>query len=139
MSINDLRFRTKSLIPLGIMALTVIGMVAFGSDRLFSVSATATAIIEKRDRAAEDIARAERLIVQIPYAVDATVLNADNSPAELAAAKDFKESPQAAEALLQEAETLLPDRAGEIVKLGDRLSALMRTANAAYQAGTGFP
>ena len=75
MKFDDLRLRTKSLIPLGIMGLTVIGMVAFGAVRLVGVSRAAGDIIEKRDVAVFQIARAGRTIVQIPYAVDAGVLN----------------------------------------------------------------
>jgi hypothetical protein len=65
MRFDDFRLRTKSLIALALMALTVIGMVGFGASRLFSLGTSAGEIVEKRDVAVEDIARAERLVVQI--------------------------------------------------------------------------
>ena len=139
MRIDNLRLRTKSLIPLAVMALTVIGMVAFGASRLVNVSASAGDIIEKRDRAAEDITKAERLVVQIPYAIDAAALNDDNSAAGQAASRDFKASAPAAVALLQEAASLLPEQAEATIKLADRVQELMKTAGAAFQAGLGIP
>jgi len=139
MRIDNLRLRTKSLIPLAIMALTVIGMVTFGASRLVSVGASASDIIEKRDLAVEDIAKAERLVVQIPYAVDTAVLNEDNSPAGQAASRDFRESAPAAVSLLHEAASLLPQHGEATVKLADRVQKLMKTARAAYQAGLGLP
>jgi len=100
MSVNDLRLRTKTLIPLGLMALTVVAMVMLGASRLVGVSSNASDIIENRDVAAFDIVKAGRLIVQIPYAISTTLLNDRESPVGLAAAKDFAHSPVAAEAML---------------------------------------
>ncbi|HXT07373.1 MAG TPA: methyl-accepting chemotaxis protein [Roseiarcus sp.] len=139
MRIDNLRLRTKSLIPLALMALTVIGMVAFGASRLFNVSSSASEIIEKHGLAAEDIAKAGRLVVQIPYAIDAAALNDDNSPAGRAASEDVKASAPAAVALLQEAAGLLPQHAEATLKLAERVQGLMKTASAAYQAGLGVP
>jgi hypothetical protein len=130
MRIDNLKLRTKSLIPLAVMALTVIGMVAFGASRLFNVSNSASEIIEKRDLAAEDIAKAERLVVQIPYAVDSAALNDDNSPAGRAASGDIKTSAPAAVTLLQEAAGLLPRRAEAAIKLANRVQELMKRGSA---------
>ena len=41
MSIDNLRLRTKSLIPLGAMAFVVLAMVAFSAQRLIAISETA--------------------------------------------------------------------------------------------------
>ena len=73
MTINDLRLRTKSLIPLALMALVMLGMVVFDASRLIGVSETASDIIETRDLAAFKLVRVGRLIVQIPYAVEAGI------------------------------------------------------------------
>lgn len=60
MSIDDFRLRTKILVPIGMMAVTMLAMVAFGANRLFSVSDAASKIIEQRDVATVKIARAGR-------------------------------------------------------------------------------
>ena len=58
MNIDNLKLRTKVLIPLTLMAAMVVAMVVFGATRLIGVSATASDIIEKRDLAAVELTRA---------------------------------------------------------------------------------
>ena len=139
MKFDDLRLRTKSLIPLGIMGLTVIGMVTFGAVRLVGVSKAAGDIIEKRDVAVFQISRAGRAIVQIPYAVDAGVLNDGHTAASLAAEKDIVEAPALAEKLFTEAAAEAPDRAAEILKFRDRTHELAQRAKVNFDAGAALP
>jgi methyl-accepting chemotaxis protein len=139
MSVDDLRLRTKSMIPLGIMAMTVIAMVAFGAVRLAGVASDASDIIEKRDLAAMKSANASRLIVNLPYAADAGLLYDSNSLAGMAAARDMAESATKAEALFQEAQGLMPDHAAELGKFHDRVKALQLLAKPAYDLGASIP
>ena len=139
MSIDDLRLRTKTLIPLGIMGLTVIAMVAFGASRLVGVSQSAGDIIENRDVAVFKIARAGRAIVQIPYAIDAAVLNDDKTPASDAAGKDIVEAPYLAQRLLSEAAGAAPDRAAALAKFRERVQELAQRAKGIFDASIGLP
>jgi len=139
MRIDNFKLRTKSLIPLAVMALTVIGMVAFGASRLASVSGDAEEIIAKRDFAAVKLVRAARMIVQIPYAVDASILNDDSSAASIAATKAMSNSPIEADRLFAEAAAAMPERAAEIERFRARARALAQSATVVFQAAQGLP
>jgi methyl-accepting chemotaxis protein len=139
MSIENLRLRTKSLIPLGIMALTVIGMVALGASRLFSVSSAAGEIIEQRDFAAVELARAGRMIVQIPYAVDVSILNDGASSAAVEAKKNVAESPASADQLLKDVARRLPDHAAEVEKFRERARDIAQRADAVFKTAAALP
>ena len=69
MTIDNLKLRTKVVIPLMVMAAVVVAMVAFGATRLIGVSATASDIIQKRDLAAVELTRAANAMSGLPHAV----------------------------------------------------------------------
>ena len=139
MNINDLRFRTKSLIPLSLLALTLAGSVLFGASRLVDVSSTASTIIENRDAGLVKLVRANRLSVTILNALDGALLYDNDSAAGLAAAKDIKTIPPEAEQLFHDAAALLPDHAAEIEKFGARVQALASKAKPVFDAGEATP
>src|SRR5947199_10639378 len=90
MSIDNLKLRTKTLLPLAMMCLTVLAMVAFGATQLMDASRKASQIIERRDIAALKVSIAGRAIVYIPYAVFGAILFDNASPQGLATRKDFE-------------------------------------------------
>ncbi len=139
MSFNNLRLRTKSLIPLGIMAITMLVMVAFGADRLIEVSRSAREIIEQRDAGATKLSFAGRMIVYVPYSIYGAILFDNNSPAGLATKRDFDTAADKGVALLKSAAALLPDRAAAIAKLETRLQALAEKSKAPYKEGYDQP
>ena len=108
MNIDNLKLRTKVLIPLMLMAAVVVAMVAFGATRLIGVSATASDIIEKRDLAAVELTRAANAMSGVPHAVFAMLLYDQDDKARKAAKQDF--------------EALVPE-AGKLLDLGGRASA----------------
>ena len=103
MNIDNLKLRTKVLIPLTLMAAVVVAMVVFGATRLIGVSATASDIIEKRDLAAVELTRAATAMSGVPHAVFAVLLYDQDDKARKAAKQDF-------EALVPEAGKLLTRR-----------------------------
>ena len=139
MSIDDLKLRTKTLLPLGMMGLTVLAMVAFGATQLTGVSRKASQIIESRDVAALNISRAERAVVYIPYSIFGAILFDNDSPQGLATKKDFETTTKRGMDLLQAAAELIPDRAGEISKFEQRLQALGEKLKAPYEEGSAQP
>ena len=139
MSLNDLKLRTKNLVPIAIMVVTVVGMVALGAVRLHEISAAARVIIEERDLGAAKSVRAGQAVAHIPYAIDRIILNDSESPAGLAAQKDYETSARYAEQLLHEAESLLPDRASELAKFVDRVRSLQEKTKAPYETALKLP
>ncbi len=132
MSIDNISLRVKLLFPLGLMALTIVAMVALGANRLYSVSASASDIIEKRQLAAADLSRAGRKIIQIPFAIDTAILHNANSEAGVAATVDIKDAPADARKLLASAAQAVPARAAEISRFSSRIDALAKRAQAVF-------
>jgi hypothetical protein len=62
LKIDNIKLRTKILIPLALMAAGVLAVAAFGASRLARVSSTASEIIERRDLAAMVLAQASHLM-----------------------------------------------------------------------------
>jgi methyl-accepting chemotaxis protein len=139
MSINDLRLRTKSLIPLAVLALTLAGGVMFGASRLTGISSSASDIIDNREVAAFKLSRAGRMVLKLPFALDSVLLNSEGSPAEAAARRDFVDAPAEATGLFRDASALLPQRAADIAKFQDRLNALVAHAKPVFDAGAELP
>jgi len=69
MSIDNLKLRTKTMIPLAVMAFVVLAMVGFGAMKLSAISSDASEIIEHRDLAVTQLVRATRLMMMAPYSV----------------------------------------------------------------------
>ena len=139
MSIDDLKIRTKTLVPLGLMCLTALAMVAFSATRLMDVSHKASQIIERRDIAALNLSIAGRAIVYIPYSIFGAILFDSASPQGLATQKDFETTTKRGLDMLQAAAELIPDRAGEISKFEQRLQALGEKSKAPFEEGLAQP
>jgi methyl-accepting chemotaxis protein len=136
---DNLKLRTKTLIPLGVMGLAVVAMVALGAFKLTSVGDNASEIIEHRDLGAVHMIRAARRMLQTPYDVFGALIFAEDSPAGKAATQDYSQSMVEAAANLDEATRLLPDKAEEIGKLKARYQALADKSKKAYQIGQDSP
>ncbi|MGA2042537.1 MAG: EAL domain-containing protein [Roseiarcus sp.] len=139
MGIDDLKLRTKTLIPLVVMALAGIGMIAFGAFQLVSISGKASEIIERRDLAATKVACAERRIADVADAVFASLVYDDDSPGGRAASERFPARVEQADELLNRAMTLVPDRAAEIGRFRDRFRTLVETARMPLRIGEVTP
>jgi methyl-accepting chemotaxis protein len=87
--LDDLRLRTKSLIPLVVMYLTVFGMAGFGAYRLDSVSRKAEDLIGNQDKTAIYVARATREAMMGPYSAMGALIYESSSPEGRTAQADF--------------------------------------------------
>jgi len=139
MSIDNLKLRTKVLIPLALMVTVVIAMVVFGATRLIGVSATASDIIEKRDLAAVELTRAAQAMSGVPHAVFAMLLYDQDDPARKASKKDFETLVPEAGKLLSQAAAHLPDKAAEIGKFKERFDKIAEAAKEPLQISLDTP
>ena len=129
MSIDNLKLRTKVLIPLALMAAVVLAMVAFRREPAESASPRmASDIIEKRDVAAVELTRAAGAMSGVTHAVFAVLLYDQDDPARKAAKKDFETMVPEAGQLLTQAAAHLPDKAAEIGKFKDRFAKIAEEA-----------
>ena len=139
MNIDNLRLRTKMLIPLVILAVVVLGMALFGSIKLSNISGAAGEIIERRDMSATRLTRASREMLLAPYdAMVSLVFDGDSAPAH-AAAEGFSKAVSAADADFEEAIKLAPDKAAEIGKFRDRFQALAEKLKQPLKIGMDTP
>ena len=135
MNFDNLKLRTKALIPLSVMALVVFAMVAFGASELSRLSDRASELIERRDVAASQMARASRYMLLASLSVLGSLLYDSDSPEGRAADEGFPKAITKAEGLIDEAMTLAPDKASEISKFKDRFQALMEKSLRPMQIG----
>jgi methyl-accepting chemotaxis protein len=130
MSIDNLRLRTKAIIPLVMMAATVLAMVGFGAVKLSGISSTASEIIEHRDLAVATQARATRSMVLVPYYVFANLTYDSDSPEGRGVDAGFAKAISDANALLDDAAKLLPEKAAEYGAFKTRFDAIVEKAKA---------
>ena len=139
MKIDNLKLRTKTLVPLALMATIVFAMVAFGASRLIGISRSASEIIENRDVASNLIARAARYMLESSYDVfGALVFDANDSQGR-AANESFSKSIENTLALLDEAARLIPDRSAEIGKFKARFQATAALEQKPFKIGADLP
>jgi methyl-accepting chemotaxis protein len=139
LKIDNIKLRTKILIPLALMAAGVLAVAAFGATRLARVSSTASEIIERRDLAAMELAQASHLMTAAPHAVFAILLYDKDDPQREASKKEFATLVPQSVALLDHASSLLPDRAKDIAKFKKRFQTLAEDAKDAFKVGVGAP
>ena len=139
MRIDNWKLRTKALLPLLLMVTTVIGMVAFGALRLSDISSTANAIIQGRDKGAQQMTRASRRVTLLGDDILAVNTFGADSPEGKAAIADYQVAESEARGLLDEATNLLPDKGMEIGKFLDRFAAIRSPARAAFESAKGSP
>ncbi|MGA2492618.1 MAG: methyl-accepting chemotaxis protein [Roseiarcus sp.] len=139
MTLDNLRLRIKSLIPLGLAACTILAMVAFGADRLLNVSAAANDIIQNRDAGAVALVSAAQHVVFLPYAVMSVGEYDNGSPAADAAKADFRHVVSDANEFFDRAAALLPDHAAEIVDFKDRFAKLHEQMKEPFQLSQALP
>jgi len=137
MHIDNFRLRTKVLIPVVLMALVVVGMVAFGAAKLAAVSGKASEIIERRDMTAFQLVLTSRNMLETPHSAIGVLLNGADSPEGRSAAERFEKAAANTAAGLDEAMRLAPDRAAEIAKFKDRFQTLLEKSKAILKIGDG--
>jgi methyl-accepting chemotaxis protein len=139
MKIDNLKLRTKTLMPLIMMALTVLAMVAFGAMKLSGISTAANDIIDHRSLAATTLARAARNMILVPYSVFGSLFYDSDSPEGREADGGFPKSIAAADSLIDEAAKLLPEKAATIAKFKDRFDAIAEKAKAPMKIADATP
>jgi methyl-accepting chemotaxis protein len=139
MTIDNLKLRTKVVIPLMVMAAVVVAMVAFGATRLIGVSATASDIIEKRDLGAVELTRAAAAMSGVPHAIFAVLLYDQDDAARKAAKRDFESLAPQANMLLNLAASHLPDKAAEIAKFKEQFDKIAAEAKEPMQVSLDTP
>jgi methyl-accepting chemotaxis protein len=139
MSIDNLKLRTKTLIPLVVMALVVVAMVVFGALKLSSISEKARDIIERRDVGAADMTRASQRMLEAPYSAFGGLLYDPDSPEGKLAAQGFPKSIADANSFLDEAAKLIPEKKTDIAQLKDRFGAIAVKAKRPFEIGEALP
>ena len=128
MSIDNLRLRTKSLIPLAAMAVVVCAMVVFSAQTLMTVTESASRIIEHRDKAAAYAARATLSMMMAPYSVSSALIYDGSSPEGRAAFSGFNDTVDKFNSLLDSAAKLDPDNASVFDGFKTRFNAMAAKA-----------
>ncbi len=139
MKFDNLRVRTKTILPVALMGAMLIAMVAFGATRLNDISSRAEGLIAKRTHAGLLLARVSRMAVSVPYSVFGSIIFDSDLPGGKAADDDFKHVSDAAQSMFDEMAGLIPDKAADIAKFKESFADLMKIAKPAYDAGSAAP
>ena len=126
MTIDNLKLSSKSLLPLALMALTVIAMVTFGGEQLVSISDVAGQVIQERDVGVTEVVRFTRQVVALPADLLASIAYDSAEPEGVAANKDYKALITLASQLAEHATAVLPEHASEIAAFKTRFSGRWR-------------
>ncbi|MCW6512971.1 methyl-accepting chemotaxis protein [Lichenifustis flavocetrariae] len=137
--LDDLELRTKTLIPLGMMALVILAMAAFGARNLLSVSETASDIIEHRDLAITRVIRTARQMGVTLDSVAGALIFDSNSAAGREAAENFPKAVAKVGTLFDEAIKLAPSKAASFARFKERFSVLAEQAKKPMQIGLDAP
>ena len=108
MKVDNLKLRTKALIPLAVMCLAVAGIVGFGAWRLDDLSRSAGEIIAHRDKAAIFAARATGTTMMAPYSAFGALVYDGSSPEGRTAQADFGNQLDKFNSLMDSASQYLP-------------------------------
>jgi methyl-accepting chemotaxis protein len=106
--VDNLKLRTKALIPLAVMCLAVAGIVGFGAWRLDDLSRSAGEIIAHRDKAAIFAARATGTTMMAPYSAFGALVYDGSSPEGRTAQADFSSQLDKFNSLMDQASQYLP-------------------------------
>jgi len=139
MSVDNLKLRTKVLIPLVLMAIGVLAVAGFGAVRLIAVSSAASDIIERRNVAAVEINSAAQMMDTIPHAIFAILLYDEKDEGRAAWKKQFETLRPQTVALLDQAAAQLPDFAVEIITFKERVAGIGYEAKQSYDLSVGVP
>ena len=139
MKLDDLKLRTKALMPLAIMVVAVAAMAAIGACKLAYVSSSANDIIAHRDKAAVYVARATRTMMMAPYSVFGALVYDGSSPEGRTAQADFYSQVDKLDSLLDTASQLSPDYASTFADLKTKFHALAETAKKPLAIGEDLP
>ncbi|MDE3176262.1 MAG: HAMP domain-containing protein [Pseudomonadota bacterium] len=139
MSIDDLSLRTKSMIPLALMACAMVAMVVLGATRLMAVSQASRAIIEQRDVGALDLSRAAQIVVIANNAIHVALMSDSGSPIATAAADKFNSAQEVANGYFNSAAAALPDKSAEIGKLRQAFDDYVESAKPVFKAALDLP
>jgi methyl-accepting chemotaxis protein len=139
MSFDNLRLRSKNLIPLGAMVAITLAVLAFGMLTLFRVSGEAGEIIEKRDVAIVKLMRATRYISQTTFDLSEGLVVEEDSPVGRALAADFKAALLNVSTLMDAAAVFLPDHADEIHIFNKRFAEYYTQVTPLFDASFAAP
>lgn len=139
MRIDNLKLRTKALIPLLVMSLAVFGIVGFGAYRLNDLATNAGEIIAHRDKAAIFIARATGTTMMTPYSAFGALVYDGSSPEGRTAQSDFTAEIDKVHSLLDSASQYLPDYASTFADFRTSFNEMAEKAKKPVAIGEDSP
>eukprot|EP01037_Dinobryon_pediforme_P017497 gene17497-17694_t len=139
MSFDNLKLKTKTLFPLILMALVVVGMVAFSAVKLGSISGTANEIITKRDKGISFLIRGSRRMQEVAYNTFGMLAYDNDSDAGKAAVEGFPYAIKTANEFVDQAIMLMPDKAADIKGFKDRFNLLADEAQVPFKMAKDLP
>ena len=135
MGLDRFPLRAKILVPIVLLALTALGISAFGAARLVSVSTSAREIIEHRDVGVINVVRATRRMTMMVNAVFGALDYEGDLDEGQAAAADFPATGNDVNELLDRAAAAIPEKADQIHGFKSRFADIFEKAKPPFERG----
>ena len=140
MFLDNLTIRTKALIPVIVMALMVLTNVIVGERQTSSFSAAADDMINRQDRGLVAILKAAQGVNRLKLTVfQSLIYDGSDISTNDKEKKAFDEAHTRTDALLAEAQRLLPDNASEISDFAKQFDEIVESAKSPLDVGLDSP
>jgi methyl-accepting chemotaxis protein len=136
-TIDNLKLRTKTLIPLTLMGVVIIALLVFGGLKLNGVSSTAGDIIERRTLGTLALSQARVDLMEAMYDIFGILAFDSDRPQGQAASQGFPAVIDEENARFDEAINLLPEKTTQIKKLKDEFQEIAERARKSFTAEQG--
>jgi methyl-accepting chemotaxis protein len=136
---DNMKMRTKALLPVGVMGLALLGTLGFGVTRLAQLNQQASDLIARADPAAVTLLRSSQaMALSTNFVFGALVFDGESAEGK-GARGGFAEQVSKAQARLDDAARLAPEKADEIRKLKFRFQAWVEKAEGLMKPGPETP
>ncbi len=145
MFLDNLRIRTKALIPVVVLAIAVLTNVVVGSYKLSWFNTAAQDVIDRRDQGLASLLKATRTGNLLKITVFQSLMYADDAGASQAVSENeiekkiLRRLAPRTDDLIAEAAGLLPDHAAELAGLSKQFDAIAERAKSPFKIGQDTP
>ena len=133
--LDNLKVANKVLLVVGLLAIALVGITLFASQRMMSADAAYSVLLDKKSKGLVMITRANRRMAAAGYGAYSTIVHDGASNEAHAAALMARESLQQSDRLLDETKALNPDYGTAVDGFRTRLDAIAPLIDDAVRRG----
>jgi methyl-accepting chemotaxis protein len=133
--LDNLKVANKVLLVVGLLAVTLLGVILFATDSLMRADDSYSAMVDKRDPALVRTAQAGRMIAEMGYGAYSSILHPGASKQAHDAAETARQAIKSANVKLDEAKALVPEDSQTLDGFKAQLARIEPLVNVAVDEG----